>query len=171
MKRANAKTQKKALDAMPVEDGELMGNSIEEGIGTVPVTERGSIPEQVNATRALELINERRSITQSSNVSTFRSMTRLSLKDQFERDYEFPPTANSLRTIDFPDEPLMLFVRFLGMSQVMRLRKLNRHWFVRMSILFHRVSNEIEDMLLEACGEYFTLTHSNVVFSPTAFGK
>lgn len=39
------KTQKKALDAMPVEEGDLMGNSIEEGIGTVPVTERGSIPE------------------------------------------------------------------------------------------------------------------------------
>ena len=40
-----------------------------------------------------------------------------------------------------------------------------------MSILFHRVSIDIEDKLLIACGEYFTLTHSNVVFSPTAFGK
>lgn len=57
------------------------------------------------------------------------------------------------------------------MSQVMRLRKLNRHWFVRLSILFHRLSQDIERKLLEACGDYFVLTHSNIVFSPTAFGK
>ena len=93
------------------------------------------------------------------------------MKEQFERDYEFPPTANCLRHIDLPDEPLMLFIRFIGMSQVMRLRKLNRHWFVRLSILFYRMSNDIEVKLLEACGDYFELTHSSIVFSPTAFGK
>lgn len=71
---------KKASEAMPVEEGELMGNSIEEGVenDTRQATNRISIPEQVNASRALEAVNatkERRSSVQRSaaSVSGFRT--------------------------------------------------------------------------------------------------
>lgn len=64
-----------------------------------------------------------------------------------------------------------MFIKFIGISQVMRLRKLNRHWFVRLSILFDRMSYDIQEKFLQACGDYFDLTHSSIVFSPTAFGK
>lgn len=100
-KKRKQQEYQKALDAMPVEDADA-GNSIEEGVDydTWQATQRVSVPELVNASRALEIVNDRKnSMHQSSrsNMSTYRSAMRLSHREQFERDYEFPPTANCLR--------------------------------------------------------------------------
>ena len=65
-------------------------------------------------------------------------------KAHFLRDYHFPPSNNYYRVINLPDNAISAILSMLGVKQVMRLRKLNRHWLCRLQRHFESKSRIIE---------------------------
>ena len=57
--------------------------------------------------------------TQRTKGKTPIPMTNrhLSLQQQFERDYHFPPVAFRLREIDLPDRAMLSIIQFIGIKK------------------------------------------------------
>ena len=64
----------------------------------------------------------------------------LTLKEQFERDYQYPPAADQNRHIDLPDRVLLTLIQYLGMRNLVKFQKLSRHWYCKIQQVFNNMS-------------------------------
>lgn len=98
--------------------------------------------------------------------------TTESLKHQFTRDYEFPPTASQVRELDLPDRVLLTVIQFLGMKNLVRCKKLSRHWLCRIQQLFDNISRPLQDKFINSgYADYFEICNAKLVVGPTEFGR
>ena len=77
-----------------------------------------------------------------------------------------------MRELDLPDRVLLTVIQFLGMKNLVRCKKLSRHWLCRIQQLFDNMSKPVEDKFIESgYSDYFDFVGAKLVVGPTEFGR
>ena len=105
------------------------------------------------------------------NSNNTLSRPPLTLKEQFERDYLYPPSSEEYRPIDLPDRVMLTILQYWGMRHIVKLQKLSRHWYCKVQQVFDKMSQPMEERFKTTYRDYFNFIKSKIVIGPTEFGQ
>jgi len=108
---------------------------------------------------------------EGQNSNNTLSRPPLTLKEQFERDYLYPPSSEEYRSIDLPDRVMLTILQYWGMRHIVKLQKLSRHWYCKVQQVFDKMSQPMEERFKTTYHDYFNFIKSKIVIGPTEFGQ